>query len=178
MMKLVNVFRVFVFVIPFVVVSLPAIPQSIGRTIATSIFMFSLTVGVFWYGLSSKTKMILPSGKLSQPEYDSVRPMIERGIRVFIVLFGTFFFYYVTFPFSVDLARLAGGETPLRITGVVRNMSVPLFGLWFVEQSVRVFPETDIKYRLYYSWKPLRAGETYEFAVLPRSRAIIEFHER
>jgi hypothetical protein len=178
MMKPLNLFRVFVFVIPFLIVSLPAIPQWLGRTIATSILMFSFTVGVFWYGLSSRTKMILPSGKLSRPEYDSVRPTIERNIRVLVVLFGAFFFYYLTFPFSVDLARLVGGETPFRITGVVRNTSVPLFGLWFLEQSVRVFPETNVKYQLYYSWKPLRVGQTYEFAVLPRSRVIIQFRER
>ena len=177
-MKPINLFRVFVFVIPFVIVSVPAIPPWLGRTIATSILMFSFTVGVFWYGLSSRTKMILPSGRLSQPEYDSVRPAIERNMRVVVVLFGAFFFYYLTFPFSADLARLVGGEAPLKITEMVRGRSVPLFGLWFVEESVRIFPGTKSNYYLYYSWKPLRVGETYEFAVLPRSRVIIAFHER
>jgi hypothetical protein len=121
--------------------------------------------------------MILPSGKLSQPQYDSVRPTIERNIRVLVVLFGAFFSYYITFPFSIDFARLVGGETPLKMTGIVRGRSVPLLGLWFVEQSVRIFPETKAKYYLYYSWRPLRVGETYEFVVLPHSRVIIEFHE-
>jgi len=176
-MKPINLFRVLIFVIPFVVVSLPGIPQWLGRTIATSVLIFSFTVGVFWYGLSSKTKMILPSGKLSQPQYDSVRPVIERNIRVLVLLFGAVFFYYLTFPLSIDLAHLIGGETPLKITGIVKGRSVPLFGLWFVEQSVRVFPDTKVKYQLYYSWKPLRVRETYEFVVLPRSRVILEFHE-
>jgi hypothetical protein len=105
-MKPVNLFRVSVLVIPFVIVSLPGLPQWLGRTIATSILLFSFTVGVFWYGLSPRTKMILPSGKFSQPQYDSLRPSIERNIRVLVVLFGVFIFYYLTFPFSMDLARL------------------------------------------------------------------------
>src|ERR1700720_1285131 len=121
MMKPANLFRILIFVIPFVVVSLPGVPQWLGRTIATSILIFSFTVGVFWYGLSSKTKMILPSGKLSQPHYDGVRPTIERNIRILVVLFGTFFSYYLTLPFSVDIARLIGGETPLKITGIVKS---------------------------------------------------------
>jgi hypothetical protein len=177
-MKPVNIFLVLIFVIPFVIVSVPGIPPSAARIIATSIFIFSFTVGIFWYGLSSKTKMILPSGKLSRPEYDDVRPTIERNIRVLVVLFGAFFCYYITFPFSIDLARLVAGETPLKITGTVRSRSVPLFGLWFVEQSVRIAPEAKAKYYMYYSWRPLRVGEEYELVVLPHSRVIIEFHER
>src|SRR5271168_2935146 len=155
-MKAVNLFRTLILVVPFVIVLVRGIPQGLGRTSATSILIFSATVGIFWYGLSSKTKMILPSGKLSQPEYDSVRPTIERNIRVLVVLFGAFFSYYITVPFSMDLARLIGGDTPLTITGVVTGRTVPLFGLWFVEQSVRVLPETKAKYYLYYSWQLLR----------------------
>jgi hypothetical protein len=177
-MKTTSLFFVLIFVIPFVVLIVPGVPQWLGRTIATSILIFSFTVGVFWYGLSSKTKMIVSPGKLSQPQYDSARPLIERNIRIIVVLFGAFFFYYLTFPFSVDLATLIGGKTPLRISGMVRTKSVPLFGVWFIEQSVMISPETKVKYQLYYSWDPLRVGETYEFLVLPRSRVIIEFHER
>lgn len=176
-MKPANIYRVLIFVVPFVIVSVPGIPQGLGRLIATSILIFSLTAGIFWYGLSSKTKMILPSGKLSKPEYDGVRPTVERNIRVLVVLFGAFFSYYLTVPFSMDLARLMGGEKPSTLTGVVKSRSVPLLGLWFIEQSVRVFPETKAKY-LFYSWQPLRVGETYELGVLPRSRVIVEFHEQ
>jgi hypothetical protein len=158
-------------------VSLPGIPQWLGRTIATSILIFAFTASIFWYALSSKTKMILPSGKLSQPQYDGVRPTIERNLRVLVVLFGAFVSYYITIPFSVDLARLVGGETPFGVTGIVTSKSVPLFGLWFLEQSVRVSGEMKAKY-LYYSWEPIRIGETYDFVVLPRSRVVIEFHGR
>jgi hypothetical protein len=121
--------------------------------------------------------MILPSGRLSQPEYDSVRPRIERNIRVLVVLFGAFCFYYLTFPLSADLAQLIRGETPLKVSGIVKSNSIPLFGLWFIEQSVKISPGAKFKYHLFYSWQALRLGETYEFLVLPRSRTIIEFHE-
>jgi len=173
-MKTVNIliFLLLIFVIPFVIVSVPGIPPSAARIIATSIFIFSVTVGIFWYGLTSKTKMILASGKLSRPEYDDVRPKIERNIRILVVLFGAFFCYYITFPFSIDLARLVAGETPLKITGIVSSR---YSRLWFVEQSVRVAPETKVKYYLFYSWRPLRVGENYELFVLPHSRVIVEF---
>jgi hypothetical protein len=173
-MKPVNIFLALIFVIPCVIVSVPRIPPPSARIIATSIFVFSCTVGIFWYGLSSKTKMILASGKLSRPEYDDVRPKIEKNIRILVGLFGAFFCYYITVPFSIDLARLVAGETPLRITGIVRSRSVRLFGLW---QSVRIAPEARAKYYLYYSWRPLRVGEEYELFVLPHSRVIVEFHE-
>jgi hypothetical protein len=174
-MKPINLFRISIFVIPFVIVAIPAIPQWLGRTIASSILIFSFTVAVFWYGISSKTKMILPGAKLNQPQYDSVRPTIERNIRILVVLFGAFFAWYITIPFSIDLARLVAGEKPIEITRVVRRRSVPLFGLYFIEQSVKISEDSKTK-SLYYSWEPIRAGETYEFVFLPRSQIIIEFH--
>jgi len=173
-------FLFFLFVFPFILLSLPGIPQWLERTIAVSIFIFLMTAGVFWYGLSPKSKIIRASGKLSQPQYDNVRPTIERSLRILTILFGVFVCVYLTFPWCVDLARLARGGKPLRIAGTVKHKSVPLFGLWFVEQTVRVSQETNQtnrNYYLYYSLKPFRVGETYELVVLPRSRVIVEFRE-
>jgi hypothetical protein len=172
--------RLFLFlflVLPYIIVSLPGVPQWFGRTIATSMFIVLMPAFMLWYGLSPRTKMIGASGKLSQPQYDSVRPTIEKNIRVFFVLVGVVSFVYLTVPFGTDLVRLMGDEKPLNITGAVKDKSVPLFGLWFLNQAVHISQETKVKYNLYYSWKPLRVGETYQFVVLPRSRVILEFRE-
>ena len=156
---------------------MPGVPPWLGRTIATSILVFGFTIGVFWYGLSPRTRILRASGKLSQANYDDVRPTVERNIRILIVLFGAFACFYLTVPLSVDLVRFVGGEEPPRISGTVRDRSVPLFGVWFIEQSVSLSKGKGDKYQLYYSWKPLYVGKAYEFVVLPRSRVIIEFHE-
>jgi hypothetical protein len=176
-MKLRYVFLILVLVVPFVLVALPGIPQWLARTTATSVFLAVMTGGVFWYALSSKTQMIRSSGKLSQPQYDDVRPTIERNIRVVVLLFGVFCCIYLIFPLMVDVGRLMGGAKPQRTTDVVKEKSVPLFGLWFLEQSVRLSQEPKTKYALYFCWEPLQARGKYEFLILPRSRVIVEFRE-
>ena len=167
---------IFVFLLPFVIVSLPGVPGWLGRVVAVSIFAFLMTPGIFWFGLSPKSRVIGRSGKFNGPRFDKVRPQIERVIRIVVVTFGVFFFLYVTLPLASDLVHLARGEKPTRITAVVRYKSVPLGGLWFLKQSVR-FSTEAVSYSLFYSWKPLRVGESYEFVVLSRSRFILEFHE-
>ena len=83
-----NVLLVILIVVPFILVSLPGIPHRLGRTIAVSSLFFLLTAVILWVGLNPKSKIIFPGGKLSQPEFDSVRPRIEKGIRLVIVAFG------------------------------------------------------------------------------------------
>jgi hypothetical protein len=176
-MKLSHAFTLLIFVVPFILLSSPGVSAGFGRIVATSIFIFGMTIGVFWYGLNPKTKMIR-GGKLSQPQYDSVRPTIERNLRILVVLFGLFACVYLTFPWAADMARLAGGEKPLKVTGTVEYKSVPLFGLWFMEQTVRVSRKLSPNLFLYYSFTPLHVGEAYDFLVLPRSRVIIDFAHR
>jgi hypothetical protein len=169
-------YAVLLFVVPYVVISLPGVPRWLGRTVAASIFIFFMTVATFWFGLSPKSKMIRPGGKLSQPQFDSVRPLIERRIRILVVVFGVFAFFTITLPFTEDLIQLAAGQKPLRITGTTTDKSIPLFGVWFLEQSVRL-TRGGKNYSLFYSWEPLRVGKTYEFVVLPRTRLILDFRE-
>jgi hypothetical protein len=164
----------FLFILPFVAVSLPSVPAWLGRAIATSCFMFFSTVGILWFGLSPKSRVIGRSGKINQPQFDRVRPTIERIIRTIIVAFGVFFFFELTLPFATDLFHLARGMKPERITAGIIYRTVPLGGLWFLKQSVR-FTRDAVSYSLFYSWQPIRVGESYEFVVLPRSRVILEF---
>jgi len=169
-------YLVLLFVVPYVVISLPGVPEWLGRLIATSLLIFLVPAGAFWSGLSPKTK-ILEGGKLDQPQYDKVRPIIKRNIRILVVACGVFFSLYFTYPLTVDLVRLAGGEKPLRITVVAKDVSVPVFGVWFLNQSVRVSEQSNATYNLYYSLKPVRVGESYEFVVFPYSRLILQFRE-
>ena len=77
----------------------------------------------------------------------------------------------------VDVGRLVGGAKPQRTTDVVREKFVPLFGVWFLEQSVRVSQEPKKKYALYFCWQPLHVGGKYEFLIMPRSRVIVQSRE-
>jgi hypothetical protein len=164
------------FVVPFIVLSIPGLPHWMGRVIGISIFIFFMTIGSFWYGLSPTTVMIRPGAKLARPEFDSIRPHIERGMRATVIIFAVFFLVVVTRPFTMDLIQLARGGKPVEITARPVAKQVPLFGIWFVEQSVR-FVRGDKDYSLFYSSQPLRVGEEYEFIVLPRSRLILDFRE-
>ncbi|HWY08065.1 MAG TPA: hypothetical protein VNY24_14490 [Candidatus Acidoferrales bacterium] len=160
----------------FILISLLGAPAWIGRAIAVSIFALCATIGIFWFGLSPKSKMIRAGGKFNEPQFDEVRPQIEKGIRILVVAFGVFFAFYVSVPVGSDLIHLVGGEKPIRITAVAKDNSIPLFGLWFVHQTVR-FQRGGESYSLFFSWEHVRIGASYEFVVLPRSREILDFHE-
>jgi len=165
----------FLFVLPLMMVSPSWIPPWVGRAAAVSSFTFFATIAVFWRGLSPKSKMIR-GGRLSESRFDNVRPKIERGMRLLVVAFGFLLSFYVALPLALDLFHLAGGEKPTTITAVVKYKSVPLGGIWFVHQSVR-FTRDAVSYSLFYSWKPLQVGSSYQFTLLPRSREILDFHE-
>ena len=109
--KILYCVAVFFLLLPFLLVSLLGVPVWIGRAMAVSIFIIFGTIGIFWFGLSSKSKMIREGGKFNEPQYDESRPQIEKGIRILVVAFGIFFLFYATFPVGSDLIHLAGGES-------------------------------------------------------------------
>ncbi len=80
-------------------------------------------------------------------------------------------------PFATDAFYYAkGDEKPISIVGVIKNKSVPLFGLWFLKQGIQLSYGAR-SYTLLYSWTPIRFDRSYEFVVLPRSRMILDFRE-
>jgi hypothetical protein len=168
------IYFLILFVVPYALILLPGVPQWLCRSIAVSVFLVLLTGGTFWYGLSSKTRMILPGGKLSEPQFSDLRPKMEKRIRIMVVVFGVFLALVLGLPFTMDIIQLAKNGEPMRITATALDKSVPLFGMWFLEQSVR-FSRGGKNYHLFYSLQPLRVGEEYEFIVLPRSRLILDF---
>ena len=170
-----TIYLLLLFVVPYFIISLPGSPQWLYRAIAVSMFFTLITAGTLWYGLSSKTRMILPGGKLNEPQFDNIRPRIEKGIRITVVIMAVFFAAALVLPFMLDLIQL-GSQEPTRITATPVDRSVPLFGVWFLEQSVQL-SRGEKNYDLYYSWEPLRVGEKYEFFILPRSRLILEFRK-
>jgi|HubBroStandDraft_2_1064218.scaffolds.fasta_scaffold83564_2 hypothetical protein len=161
------------FVFPYWLLSLHTFQQWVSRAIAVSLFLTLMISATFWYGLSSKTRMIMPGGRLSQPQFDDFRPQMEKRIRIFIVLFGVFACIVMGIPFARDLIQLSSTREPIRITATTVDKSVPLFGLWFLEQSVRI-SRPGLEYHLFYSLQPLLVGQKYEFLILPRSRVILE----
>lgn len=166
-------FFFFLFVFPYWLISLNSMQQWASRAIAISLFWVLMISATFWYALSSKTRMIMPGGTLSQPQFEDTRPLMEKRIRIFIVLLGVFASIVVGIPLAQDLFQLSATRDPIRITATPLGRSVPLFGLWFLEQSVRI-SRPGFDYYLFYSLQPLRVGEKYEFLVLPRSRVILD----
>jgi hypothetical protein len=166
-----------VFVLPVVIVSLPGIPVWLSRSIAVSTFIFFTTVGIFWFGLSPKSKMIM-GGSLAESRYDRVRPKIDLGIRGVVVAFGVLFFVYKTLPLGKDIFHLATGEKPTKLTATVAYRTSSMGAVLLGERSVR-FARDTTSYYLFYSWtSPLYIGESYEFLVLPRSRMILDFRRQ
>ena len=163
-----------VFVLPYVLLILPGIPRWLGRTVAVMLFVVLLSVCIFWFGVSPKSKIIRASGKLSQPQYDKVRPKIELGIRVATVFLGVLFCFTATFPLALDLAHLAVGRKPTLFIGTVVDRSTPFMDVLLLAGSVRL-SRVGPSYYLLYSRAQPHLGESYEFLVLPRSRFIVDF---
>lgn len=165
------------FLIPYGFVYAIGLPHFVGRAIGISIFVFFLTPWIFWFGLSPKSTMIRLGGKLSQPQFDQVRPRIERWIRILLVSFGVLFLIYFTLPLTFDLAELVEGREPVKTTVVVTKTAIPFLGLWFFSQSISVSTDATAthSYRLFYSYQMPRVGETYEFIVFSHSRCILDF---
>jgi hypothetical protein len=161
-----------IFVAPYLVLSFPAVPQALGRGIIVSIWLFGFPVAVAWFVL--KSRMIRPGGKLYQPQFDDVRPKIERGIRILAMAFGVFFAYVATLPFARDLTQLASGEAPIHVTSEVTRKESGYRNL--VEETI-TFSAGGKNYYLWYPSRSLRVGRTYAFVVLPRSRIILDYRE-
>ena len=159
---------IFVFLLPSVIVALPWGPIWLRRAIAVSSFTFFMTIAVFWFGLSPKSKMFR--------EGTPARPKSELGLRIAVVAFGVFVVVYMTSPLASDLFHLVTGEKPVKFTAKVTSRTSGVGGVLVGERSVR-FGQGAESYRLYYSWTSrLNIGESYEFTVLPRSRMILDFH--
>jgi hypothetical protein len=161
-----------IFVAPYLLLSFPVVPQALGRGIVVSIWLFGFPVAIAWFAL--KSQMIRPGGKLYQPQFDHVRPKIERNIRILVMAFGVFFAYVATLPFARDLTQLASGEAPIHVTSGVRRIESGYRNP--VEKTI-AFSEGGKNYYLWYPSKSLQVGRTYAFVVLPRSRIILDYHE-
>jgi hypothetical protein len=171
-----RVAALFFFIFPVMMVSFPGIPIWLGRAAAVSIFFFFMTVAIFWFGLSPKSKMI-QGGPLTEPRFEKTRRKIDLGIRSAVIAFGLIFLFYKTLPLASDLFHLSIGEKPAKFTARVAYETSSLGGVFFGERSVR-FARDGMSYTVFYSWtSPLRVGTSYEFIVLPRSRLILDFHE-
>src|SRR6185312_1949306 len=165
-----------VLVLPYILVSLPHIPLWLGHTAATSVLVFLGTAGILWVGLSRRSKFVRTSGKLSEPQYADSLPKVEKGIRLMVLGLALLICFTTTFPLASDLGRLAVGNEPARIAGVVAYRTVPFMGIVVMAQSIR-FSRKSGSYYSFYSLKPIRVGTSYEFVVLPRSRFIVDFRK-
>ena len=154
---------------PFFILRSPSVPQAPVRMIAISFWAFATPAAIFWFG--TKSPMIRKGGKLYQPQYDDLRPKIERNMRLVVIAFGIFYFFVLSLPFAKDLIQVAINHRLSRATKTVT----------YIRHSGRT-PSQDIgltgsdkNYYLFYPSKALRVGNTYEFVVLPESRVILDY---
>jgi len=155
---------------PYLFLQSPGVPQALGRTIAVSIWAFCAPAAILWFGL--KSQMIRPGGKLYQPQFDDVRPKIERNLRILVMAFGVFYFFILTLPFAEDLIQLGNSQKLLRITEEVKYRRSGRGPMQSIGLSYR-----DKSYYLFYGTKLLKVGSAYEFVILPRSRMILDYTE-
>jgi hypothetical protein len=161
-------------VIPYLLLSVPGVPPPLGRTIGASILCLGAASFFILGGLVPKLKLISVGPKLRRPEFDDIRPMLERRLRLIAIGLGVFMLFLAR-PLVVDVVHLCKGERPVQIVEIPRSTS-SVFGLWFLVQFVNVSP-SEPSHTLIYSVSPIRAGRKYEFLLLPRSHLILDFHE-
>ena len=164
------IFLFFLFA-PIVILRLPAVSQVVVRMIAVTFWAFAMPMAIFWFGI--KSRMIRKGGKLYQPQYDDVRPRIERNIRFALIALCIFYFFVISLPFAKDLIQVAKVRRLLRTSNTVT----------YIRHSGRA-PSQDIglsgidkNYYLFYPCKTLKVGKAYEFVVLPRSRLILDYDD-
>jgi hypothetical protein len=167
--RAVGVILLFVLFGPFFILRSPVVPQALVRMIAVSFWAFAMPVAIFWFGI--KSHMIRKGGKLYEPQYDDVRPKIERNIRFGVIAFGVFYFFVLSLPFAEDLIQVAIGHRLSRITKAVTYIKHTRGAL---SQDIGL-SGSDKNYYLFYPSKTLRVDNTYEFVVLPQSRVILDY---
>jgi hypothetical protein len=176
MISVKTIFLALVLVVPYILLSLPGVPPWLGRTIAISILAFASTSFCFLAGLIPKMSLISVGPKLRRPEFDAIRPKLERNLRLFVLGLGALVFFFFTLPITEDVIHLCAGEKPVQIVETPLSASTP-FGVWFLVQFIRFSP-TEGSYSLLYSFTRVHAGKKYEFLTLPESHMVLEFHEQ
>lgn len=169
--RVVGVVILFVLFAPFVILLSPVVPQTLVRVIVVSLWAFAIPVAIVWFG--TKSQMIRKGGKLYQPQYDDVRPHIERNIRFAVIAFGIFYFFVLSLPFAKDLILVVADHKLSRTTAAVT----------YVRRAPRTvsldvgLSGSNKNYYLWYPSKALRVGATYEFVFLPQSGVILDYGE-
>jgi hypothetical protein len=161
-----------VFVLPHILISLPGVSKFQSRPLTLGLLFIASSIGLCWYGLNPRSRILGPGALLNQPEYDAVRPKWVVGGRLLFIVLGIALFANFGIPFAAASVRVAKGQKPVEVTGmIVRNGSGP----WFVLQSVTLSRDGG-KYQVFYSLAPLRVGDTYELETLPGSNLVLDFH--
>lgn len=129
----------------------------------------------FLAGLAPSLKLVSVGPKLRRPEFDDIRPRMERNLRLFVLVIGVFVFFAITLRLVEDVGHLCVGEKPAQVTAAPQSVST-IFGAWYLVQFVNLGQGKRMA-TLLYSSKLLQKGRNYEFVVLPRSQILLAFHE-
>jgi len=169
-------FIVFAFtVLPHLVITLFGTQESVGRAIAVGFAYCSGFIVFLWWGLSPNSKIIMLRGKLNRPEYAATRPLVEKGFRLVIIIFGGMIGASLIVPFSEDIIEAAQGEQSIQFTGKAAVESGP-YHIWFLIESFDIAGDKNraTNLHLLYPKHAIENGKLYYVTFLPRSCVVLQ----
>ena len=144
----------------------------IGRAILSLAFILALNIFIFWLSISKKSNLIEQKSKLSLDKYNKIRPRVEQILRVFFFLLGVGIFFNFTRDITVDLYDVATKDGPSEIESTVTDVTIPIFGLWFINQTITLKHSKE-NYYVLFSLHHIKEKREYKFKILKKSRIII-----
>lgn len=168
-----------IFLLPRAMISFSGFPEWQSRPVVLAILWCAIGCYLcFW--------MLDPhAGVLPLMDVQETRPEDDRGrakrllmTRFAFLAAGIFCLAFFGVPFASISLRIARGERPLSITGIVTNNRGSYNDHLFFFQSLTV--STGAHNRVGYEWlygRVLRVGREYDFKVLPGSDFILQAND-
>lgn len=154
-------------VLPCVAIYASGSEEETGRAVALCFLAFASSV-LFPYFIIRHSGGVGAGGPLAHKPRQ--RRVLVWIVRVFAVLLAVGSFWYVTIPVWRGTTAMIFGESPKRITGVVKETSKRELP-WLQRIQIR---EHKTEYELLYVLqRPFRSGEFVELSVLPHSNLIL-----
>lgn len=140
----------------------------IGRLWALIIFHAMVLGGLVWLCLT-------PQIKISEhmPWSDRAKKIILYCVRLTTLVLTAAFLFFLVIPFSMGIADLVQGGSPMTLVGLVTDVSTTNRARFI---SSRITVKDKIGSHMYQGlfWIPVREGEEYRFMILKYAGYILE----
>jgi hypothetical protein len=162
------------FILPHLIVIVSGQYEETGRILAVGLGLCTMLSAVLWMGLSPNSMILRLTGKLSHPEYDRGRRVVEVLVRALVLVVGITFAWSLVVPYLADVTKMSQGERPVRTQGraIVERSRYNIWFLW--ERFDMTAGEARVRgFSLFYSFRPVRNEGLYDFTFLPRSKIVL-----